>query len=52
MFTGYSAFGMAEALPENGESTCELMLKHVKTVKKYLINQNIKIIFIYIMGQR
>tara|TARA_B100001758_G_scaffold238554_1_gene241877 strand:- start:597 stop:1232 length:636 start_codon:yes stop_codon:yes gene_type:complete len=37
MFTGYSAFGMAEALPENGEiHTCELMLKHVKTVKKIL----------------
>ena len=36
MFTGYSALGMAEALPDDGEIyTCELMLPHTKTAKKF-----------------
>jgi len=35
MFTGYSALGMAEVLPYDGEiHTCELMNKHIKTAKK------------------
>ena len=36
MFTGYSALGMAEALPENGKiHTCEICPGHIQTAQKF-----------------
>ncbi|MBI64697.1 MAG: methyltransferase [Candidatus Marinimicrobia bacterium] len=36
MFTGYSAMGMAESLPADGElHTCELMEQHINTAKGF-----------------
>ena len=36
MFTGYSALGMAEALPENGKiHTCEIMDRHVNNASQF-----------------
>ena len=43
MFTGYSAIGMAEALPDNGHiDTCELCPIHGKTAQKFFNKSNYK----------
>ena len=43
MFTGYSAIGMAEALPDNGYiDTCELCPIHGKTAQKFFNKSHYK----------
>ena len=43
MFTGYSAIGMAEALPDNGYiDTCELCPIHGKTAQKFFNKSDYK----------
>ena len=43
MFTGYSAIGMAEALPNNGHiDTCELCPIHGETAQKFFNKSNYK----------
>ena len=43
MFTGYSAMGMAEVLPNHGHiHTCELCPVHGKTAQRFFNKSNVK----------